>query len=144
MTKAAIRPSLCCAAARGRPAAVLRWVVVLYILSLGAPLLQGLAAQAAVAGTVLVQLCTVGGVKQVAVDQSGQPIDHEPSDHHAAHHCVCCLSGCAKHGAATGFGQSLPFVADRVPEAPVRAASRPRSAPTVGAPLPARGPPTIS
>ena len=144
MTKAAIQPSLCCAAARGRPAAVLRWVVVLYILSLGAPLLQGLAAQAAVAGTVLVQLCTVGGVKQVAVDQSGQPIDHVPSDRHAAHHCVCCLGGCAKHGPGTGFGLTEPFIAIARPALPVRVASRARIAPAAGAPLPARGPPTLS
>ena len=122
-----------------------RWLLMLFLLSIAAPVLDAVAARAAAPDTLLVELCTVDGVKQVALDRAGHPIDNETPGHHAAHDCTGCLTACGKH--LTPIGLSPPLV----PTSGYWA--RPASAdeavvlalrPAACTPLPPRGPPILS
>src|SRR5687767_10837489 len=64
-------------AACGPMAGVTRWLLVLFLLSFAAPTVETIAARAAAAGSMLVELCTVDGVRQVALDRAGHPIDRD-------------------------------------------------------------------
>ena len=144
MTKPVPSPTPCCAAARGRPAAVLRWLLVLYVLSLGTPVLQAFAVRAAAAGVTLVELCTEHGIQQIAIDSNGLPVDSDKSDHQSFHHCGGCLTGSPKIGLHSGPTTVEPVVADVAIVVSRHAAVDLHVARAIGVPLPPRGPPPRS
>ena len=145
MTKPVLSSTPCCAAARGRPAAVLRWLLVLYVLSLGTPVLQAFAVRAAAAGVTLVELCTEHGIQQIAIDTNGVPIESDKSAPASSfHHCGGCLLGTTKVGLQPVFTTAEPVVADAAIVLPSDASADLRVARATGVPLPPRGPPLRS
>lgn len=141
MTKPAVSSPSCCAAARGCPAAVLRWLLVLYVLSLGTPLFQAFAVRAATAEVTLVELCTEHGIQQIAIDSSGLPIDSDKSDRQSSHHCGGCLTGSPKVGLQSGSTAVAPVLTEVATVASRHASAGIHVARAIGVPLPPRGPP---
>ena len=130
-------------AARRRTLAVLRWLLALYVLALGVPVLEATAARAALDDATLVELCTGDGVRHIVLDAQGQPIEHVPTGQHAGHDCSACPLTC--HHPALGGGQlaqSHAWPAVRATPSVVAAKIAARRA--ASPPLPARGPPTLS
>ena len=124
---------------------VIRWLLALYVLALGVPLLEAAVARAALADATLVELCTGDGVRRVALDRHGQPVEHVPTGHHAGYDCTACLTGCAHHGLCGGspccaFVLAWPSLEPAGRHGPAIVAA----GPAAHAPLPARGPPTVS
>jgi hypothetical protein len=130
-------------AARRRPLAVFRWLLALYVLALAVPVLEATVARAALDDATLVELCTGDGVRHIALDALGQPIEHVPTGQHAGHDCSACLFGC-HHPAPGGnrLAQSHAWPAIAAP--PSVAAAKIVARQAAHAPLPARGPPTLS
>jgi hypothetical protein len=133
---------------RGKPRRTMtgwcRWLLVLYVLATGAPVLQAVAAHAAMAGQSVVDLCSAEGVRRIVLDPAGRPVVPKPADQHAGHDCTGCLTGCHQHGACPACGVG---VADAWPNLrPDRreGAASPRAALSVRPPLPARGPPALA
>lgn len=130
--------------ARRRLLVVLPWLLALYVLALGTPVLQSLIAQAAVAEAVVVELCTGNGIQKIALGAGGEPVEHAPAGRHAGHDCAACFSGCSHHGLC-GAPQFTLLEAR-----PPRAVTAPlesdlvATGPAARTPLPARGPPTLS
>ncbi len=118
---------------------------MLFLLSIAAPVIDAVAARAATPENLIVELCTVDGVKHVALDRAGHPIDNDEPGHHAVHDCTGCPAVCGKH--LKPIGLSLPAV-------PITGFwSRPASVeepdvlalrPAACTPLPPRGPPILS
>ena len=123
---------------------VIRWLLALYILALGVPVLEAAVARAALADATLVDLCTGDGVRRIALDQHGQPVEHAPTGHHAGHDCTACLTGCAHHGLCGAHHLALlpawPSLAPAGRHGPAIVAA----GPAAHVPLPPRGPPTVS
>jgi hypothetical protein len=123
-------------------AGVTQWLLVLFILSLAAQVVEAAAARAAATDTMLVELCTADGVRHVAVDRAGHPVERERPGHQLAHDCTGCLSTSGKHGIQAGrVPPELPvadFCAGRSRAVIVAVALRGL---TAHPPLPARGPP---
>ena len=67
---------------RGRWLGLGRWVVALYLLSLGVPGLEAAHARAAKTGLAVVELCTSSGFTRVVLDASGWPVEQAPSGSH--------------------------------------------------------------
>jgi hypothetical protein len=120
------------------------WLLGLYLLALATPVLQATLAHAALADAVIVELCSADGVRQVALDPSGQPVTPAPLGQHAGHDCAACTTGCPHHGLCPPRGFTLagawPALRSPPPVGPAHAAGPP----TARAPLPARGPPGLS
>jgi hypothetical protein len=123
---------------------VLRWLLVLYVLSLGTPVFQAFAVRAAAAGVTLVELCTEHGIQQIAIDSSGLPVDSDKPDHQSFHHCGGCLTGSPKVGLHSGSTTLEPVVADVAIVVSRHAAVDLHVARAIGVPLPPRGPPPRS
>lgn len=121
-----------------------RWLLVLYLLATGAPVLQALTAQAAVSGQSAIELCSAGGIRRVVLDRDGRPVAPEPAGQHAGHDCPGCLTGCHAHAlcppAAAGVTPAWPVLARLAGDV----AAAPRRSLAGRPPLPARGPPTLS
>lgn len=138
-----IRPS-----SRGKPRRILtgwcRWLLVLYVLATGAPVLHAVAAHAAMAGHSVVELCSAEGVRRVVLDRDGQPVAPKPANQHAGHDCTGCLTGCHQHGAcpACGVAAAASWPNQRMEVGDT--ATTDRASLSVRPPLPARGPPTLS
>ena len=125
-------------------ATLCRWLLGLYLLALAAPVLQATAAHAAAADAILVELCSAEGVRRIALDPSGQPIQPPLPVQHAGHDCAACATGCGHHGLcmpqSLAFGPAWPTLAPYHFSGPALVAGPPAAR----APLPARGPPTLS
>lgn len=137
----------CARAKRGWSVSVAYWLIALYVLSLGAPGLQAAGALAAQNGASVVELCTGEGLAHVLLDSSGRPLGQAPLDHpdHAAHQCPSCPATWGKHPCcpAVAASPSRPaFSAARLNRSLVDL--RPGPALVAGAPLPARGPPSLA
>lgn len=130
--------------ARRRLPVVLPWLLALYVLALGTPVFQSLIARAAVAEAVFVELCTGSGIQKIALGAGGDPVEHAPTGQHAGHDCAACFSGCSQHGLCGAPHFTL------LKAEPPRALAAPLESdlvatrPAAQAPLPARGPPTLS
>ena len=139
-TAASRRPN-----ARGGPFGLLvRCLLAAYLISLGAIGQHGAVLAAQQAGSYTVELCTEDGIRHVAVDDAGQPVQRGPYGHQACYDCGACGPG----GAAKALCARCAMVV---------ATPSPNEAPSLGvregptrrlalshAPLPARGPPPVS
>lgn len=124
-----------------RRAAVLRSLLVGYLLALSVPFLAAIVAQAPIGAATLTELCTADGVRYVAVNQQDAPHNNSPH-HHQRNDCPGCLTACGKltEPAIVDTADPNPAVALILPDVPRSHAVRPARL-AVHAPLPARGPP---
>ena len=128
-----------------RAAGLVRWLLALFLLSLAAPVVDAVAARAAVTDGFLVELCTADGVTQVTLDRAGHPIDGDAPGHHAAHDCTACLAACGKHLTPIGLSPPLRPMAGfcaglvHADDTVARVVG-----PAARTPLPPRGPPKVS
>ena len=125
---------------------MLRLLLALYVLALGAPVLDAMVARAAVAGATTIDLCTGDGVRRIALDERGQPVKHAPLDDHRGHDCTACQIRCSQEGLRSGTPLTLlppawPLLGPLARGDEAALAPRPAAA---HGPLPARGPPTLS
>ena len=119
-------------------------LLALYVLALIVPIVEVAAARAALDDATFVELCTGDGIRRITLDGHGQPVEHIPVGQHAGHDCTACLTGCPNHGLCGGFQPALlPAWSSLAPV--LRGAEAAVAArPAAHAPLPARGPPTLS
>ena len=147
MTHRRRRSMGCARAMRGRWLGLGRWVVALYLLSLGVPGLGAAHARAAKTGSAVVELCTSSGFTHVVLDANSWPVEQAPSGSHdhATHECSGCPATCGNHDFWPQPGVLLVLSAPRP-----RQLRRPLTdlrlalAPATRAPLPPRGPPQLS
>jgi hypothetical protein len=127
-----------------RPISVVLSLLALYVLALIVPIVEATAARAALADATFVELCTGDGIRRITLDGHGQLVEHAPVGQHAGHDCTSCLTGCPNHGLCGGF--QLALVPAWSSLAPVHGGAEAAVAagPAALAPLPARGPPTLS
>jgi hypothetical protein len=128
----------------GRMLGVLRWLVALYVLSVCIPVIEAAAARDISPDAAFVDLCTVEGVKRVALNPDGQPIDPTPARHHGGHDCPGCFAGCAQGALCGELRGAVPLAWPRIVEARLPDAALAAPPLAARAPLPARGPPSLS
>ena len=131
--------------ARGGPFGILvRCLLAAYLISLGVIGQHVAVAATQEAGRSTVEFCTVDGIRHVVVDDAGRPVGHGSNGHQACFDCGACGAG----GAAKALcARCAVVVAVRSPREILLLGARERPTRQLAlshAPLPARGPPSVS